>query len=329
MSIHLCLRRVWRQMHESASEPNYVHALFSDALENVATDWARYLFPFKINYEAVFVHKSPIVEFSYGVPKKEKSDKVCPPQRCEIGDLLWCHFHYQQDGTVTRRAVLYQAKLKKEFNEEILSPVIADDLVQFLLYAHWPKFKYIKGLSGTRNIRQGKDKFYLPRNGTKYLYLIRPIIRSYFQYEYGGPSSAATYLASDPLRLTGSLSVDLVESLLGFTGDRFKSYPETMRDKDIGWSRVVWDLLKRAYHLKYTLVSSGVEKEERGRTFGTKPSFYSSSSKSRAWSEVGQAMEQSDDNFFNLQSEGNGNDGSDGEDANRAVAVIVFETSAD
>ncbi len=166
----------------------------------------------------IYCHQSPYVVFD-GVSN----------QRCEIGDLLICHFHFPAAGPPRMNALLLQAKMS-DGNPLTLKK---KDLPQFNLYSQWPTFRY-----DSPPLR-GQQREVLPSSphtGAQYL-----TVRSTWQSWRGSPMRIA--FPWDPLFSRASLERVFLQLLWGSTGRPFLPYTSTARE---GWSEVVWDLIRSA-----------------------------------------------------------------------------------
>lgn len=181
----------------------------------------------KITAGGVFIHQTPKVTFA-GI-KKQKS--------IEIGDLLLINT-FINGSLVTRKAILYQAKLFKSL------PVRPDNLNQHILYEKWPDFEYVNSgplLNGKRRNVTGLDlhssaKYLLLRNG-------KPLSMTPFHILHPKFKSGMAISAhpTNPLSTHECFIKESYHFVLGDAGKEFKLLKDG--DPDIGWDRVINDLI--------------------------------------------------------------------------------------
>ncbi len=171
---------------------------------------------------SIFCHASPRVR------------TLNPGSRgCELGDLLVVHWHHALGGGVVRRALLLQAKVVQRLPAR---PNVAHP--QHVLYSTWPEFRYVLPVQpGTRDV--------LPkaaRLGAQYLLFERnPALLV---------PSAHVARTAPLLDDSRTLAFTLLKVLGGVSGRIFQSWSESA--SSVGWTRVVWDLLRYARTEQFT-----------------------------------------------------------------------------
>jgi hypothetical protein len=216
---------------------------------------------FKLSTGGVFIHQTPKVTFA-GISKQKS---------IEIGDLLLVSTVVDGKDT-TQKAMLYQAKMFKEL------PVEPDNINQHKLYESWPKFEYVRSgaLNGQKREVKGLDLY----SSAKYLLLSKsyPWLRTpYFWWHHRlYRNSALTAQATFPLSSHECFLKEVFHFALGDAGKQFKIL--TKSDPDIGWSRVINDLLDETSQK----TTSHMEKASKGQNvkrgcgvFGNRMSFLS------------------------------------------------------
>ena len=187
------------------------------------------------NILGVYCHQSPYVVFD-----------GASNQRCEIGDLLICHFHFPAAGRPRRNALLLQAKMSHGKPLTLKKK----ELPQFSLYSQWPTFRYDSPpLTG----QQREVLPSSPHTGAQYL-----TVRSSWQSWRGSTMRIA--FPWDPLVSRASLELVFLQLLWGSTGRPFLPYASPARE---GWSEVVWDLIHSAARKAFRRESSGIARAPR------------------------------------------------------------------
>lgn len=232
---------------KAPQEPDIVACLVLYASREISSLLERVLAPngIDISLVSVYCHQTPRVE--YKVPSKGY---------CELGDLLLAHVH--NSGTQQRRnAMLFQAKMitrnpytlpKSEHHQQVL-------------YSQWPDFKYKKSA-----ILKNEPRSVMPKGmhpGAKYLAI---------DHALSGKITPAIAALSQPLafsvsmpytRLLGykPLSLEVVEFLLCQTGRPFLG--RARAEQGIGWSRIVWDLIRNSINKAVIRKNSGLNEPRR------------------------------------------------------------------
>lgn len=178
----------------------------------------------------VFIHQSPFVTFNSMVKQK----------RIEIGDLLLVS--KVTDGKrVRRKAILYQAKMYNKL------PVSPDNKNQHFLYHYWPRFRYThskKQLNGKIRKVTGRDLY----SAAKYLLINKnktspsPIWPPMWWRLKTGKQLVLTVHPTEPLSNHESFLKEVYHLIFSDAGKEFDLLSPT--NKNIGWSRVVNDLLE-------------------------------------------------------------------------------------
>ena len=180
-----------------------------------------------IKVGSVFIHQTPKVKFSGMVAQKY----------IEIGDLLLIN-KYINGSKITRKAMLYQAKIFKKL------PVKPDNINQHELYQNWPDFEYVNStalLNGQKRSVKGLDL----HSSAKYLLLRynKPLSSTPFHILHSKfrSGNALTAHATNPLSAHECFIKESYHFVLGDYGKEFNLLPDS--DPDIGWSRVINDLI--------------------------------------------------------------------------------------
>lgn len=210
--------------NKKPEEPDYVAALVLEGTKILEEGWSallrRYNIPISIT--GIYCHQTPKVHY-----------KGMQNNSCEIGDLLWCHFHKKTDGTYYNSALLLQAKKISKLPYNISK----NEMDQFNLYHKWPEFKYVK--SGTLNDQKRKVNPSAPRIGAQYLAIEE---NSLGLYGISRRYPCKTCLSYNPLVFHRDLGSELTGFLNFASGDMFDDKITSSSLKD--WSTVIWDLLE-------------------------------------------------------------------------------------
>lgn len=201
---------------------------------------------FSVKCGGVFVHGQPLVE--------------CPdfpdptPKSVEIGDLLLIRTEIKRGILEDRRAMILQAKKIDSF------PSNPDNANQHHLYAHWPRFKYVRSgkLTGKFRSVTGIDLY----NGAKYLMLTECSVCFPCACDFNF-CSITSHPTIPQLSHHQSFKKELISFILGDTGKNFKS----PSPKSNGWDRVIKDLLdetSRRYSVFMKRASKKSHKVQRG-----------------------------------------------------------------
>jgi hypothetical protein len=221
-------------------EPDYVAALVLDGTKILEKGWSEVLnkYGISLSITGIYCHQSPMLNYS-GMSGK------C----CEIGDLLWCHFHRQQNGEYLNNAILFQAKKISRFPYKLLS----SEMDQYNLYYKWPKFEYTRPEKLKNQIRHVTPSS--PRRGAQYL-----TIDENSPGLQGQPKEypCKTCLSINPLVYHNDLGKELTNSLGFLTGDMF-DFPSSKDD----WSKVICDLIQIAEDSLMNRLRSGYKNHRR------------------------------------------------------------------
>ncbi len=221
-------------------EPDYIASLVLNGAKDLDHEW-RGIFGrhgIKVYVTGIYCHQTPKVRFN-----------GMKGNGCELGDLLWCHFHRDKDGGVSRNAILYQAK---RVQGQPVRLKVGDD--QLALYTAWPAFKYTG--SGILNGMERSVRPSAPRRGAQYLLIDeRPpedpsagIVGEPGTYPFG------SCIADSTLFSHADLGYELVGTLEMLSGNPFDSKETAPGD---GWSEVVWDLLDTSVNRAFNRARSG------------------------------------------------------------------------
>ena len=210
--------------NKTPEEPDYVAALVLEGTKILEKGWNaisnKYDMPISIT--GIYCHQSPKVHYK-GMKKSS----------CEIGDLLWCHFHKKLDGSYYNSALLLQAKKISKLPHHISN----EEIDQFKLYHDWPEFEYVR--SGKLNGQKRKVNPSAPRNGAQYLAIDE---NSLGLYGISRKYPCITCRSFNPLSKNEDLGKELTGLLTFKSGDMFNDKITSSSSKD--WSKVIWDLLE-------------------------------------------------------------------------------------
>ena len=229
-------------------EPDFVASLVLKSTRIIENGWRNVfnLFDIQIAVTGIYCHQTPKVNFN---GMKGSS--------CELGDLLWCHVHSDKNGNVSRNAILYQSK--KSSKQPYVIPPGSD---QIKLYTAWPAFTYTS--SGTLlNNQKRQVKPAAPRRGAQFLLIDdRPPENP----EAGVLGIPGTYpigscMPNNPLIDHSDLGLELVHSLEFLSGDPFDDKITALQE--IGWSRVIWDILDSSADKAFRRYRSGYRNKPR------------------------------------------------------------------
>lgn len=196
----------------------------------------------------VFCHQSPMVQYTDGNAVR----------RCELGDILWCHFHTDINGNIFRNALLFQSKMS-----DSISLNTAYDDTQLKLYREWPQFEYYR--SGALN---GQVRNILPKQphaGAQYMAIDNhnPILpqvginsaHPIDCFPIGITSIVPELYADTPLES------ELVRFLFWGSGRPFDSHSD--RNNSDEWTKVVWDLLRNGMSRAFNRRRAGFNNSPR------------------------------------------------------------------
>jgi hypothetical protein len=230
-------------------EPDFVASLVLRGTRIMNRAWSRTLSRHQIavGVIGVYCHQKPKVHY-----------QNMHGRNCEIGDILWCHFHSDRTGQITRNAILFQAKCSSKLPHRITKP----ERDQFHLYSHWPEFEYVS--SGPQ--LNGQHRQVIPagfRRGAQYLLLDK---RPDEVWESGLTGAPGTYPLVDHADLGG----EFVATLEFLSGDPFDERQTAAGER--GWSQVVWDILDSSIGKAFRRIRSGHDNQPR--VTGTPPTLY-------------------------------------------------------
>lgn len=302
------------KLGKTPQEPDFVAALVLDGSPIIGTHLNAICMVAggSAKLSGVFCHGKPEVEY--------------PNTACELGDILFAHFHTDPKGQTTRNALLLQAKM----SQSLTHPVSKSELPQLNLYLKWPRFSYKRTspmLNGkTRNVTPK-----VPHKGAQYL-LIDSAPPASPQSGISGMRGAfpmGVSPAMPMLNANNSLSCELIEYLIGSSGRVF----EDRQAKGNDWSAVVWDLIEYSVANTFNRIKqSGLKNQPRNviTMVQDDAGFVSSGDNSKTgiianlfnksledW--IGGGKNIPPDNIFGLE-------GSGGE---RGLSMILIETTAE
>lgn len=189
--------------------------------------------------------------FCHGRPEVQHGSR-----RCELGDVLFAHFHTDAAGSTYRNSLLLQAKM----SSSAIHTVGASDLHQLGLYTQWGRITYRRstGLSGqTRDVTPNAA-----HPGAQYLLIDD---RGPADPNSGVTGKPGTYpmgtaIAQRHLLIRASLGHTLVHLMCGSDGRVFADRPAALAD----WDRVVWDLLDFGVAARFNQRRVGITGQPRG-----------------------------------------------------------------
>ncbi len=214
-------------------EPDFVAGLVREATPIIAKAWRHLLGRHRVHVSmlSVYCHQTPQVHFQ-GMQKTA----------CELGDLLFAHFHSDQSGTGFQNAILLQAKVAQENPFTGVGP--KDD--QLRLYQSWPDFEYRrsgKALNGLKRAVVPKT----PHTGAQYMLIDNRRPHDPVSGLLGIPGTypIGVSMPDTFLHHHNDLGSELADFLLMRSGRAFCDLFPHQAIED-GWSQIVWDLLRVA-----------------------------------------------------------------------------------
>lgn len=175
---------------------------------------------------------------------------------CELGDVLFVHFHNDAAGTTFRNSLLLQAKMSSRPTHT----VGASDLHQLGLYTRWGGFTYRRTTRLNGQSRQVTPAVAHP--GAQYLLIDDRGPMDPASGLTGAPGTYAmgTAHAQRHLLIRASLGHALVELMCGSDGRVFADRPAAQVD----WDQVVWDLLDFGVAARFNQRRVGITGQPRG-----------------------------------------------------------------
>ncbi len=261
------MRDTWKRCaryRNSPQEPDFVAGLVLESTPILYHSYSALFGQQGISFSlaAVFCHQTPKVQFA-GMRKTS----------CEVGDLLIVHVHTPRAGTITRNALLYQAKMSSKQPHRV-GPGETD---QVRLYSDWPLFKYYRSrpLAGEIDV--------VPKvrhTGAQYMLIDDRPPRD---PQSGLRGIAGTYpigscMADQYLQDHNHLAAEIFEFLLLRSGRGYTD--QSSRAPMDGWSQLVWDLLSTGLQKAFNRRNSGRSSAPRkaGGPIGLLDSTYFASS---------------------------------------------------
>lgn len=245
-------------LKKSLSEPYLIKILIEKLVNNLNSikNKRNYDIDFNIYSGGIFIHQRPKVKNIENKNWKNGKGYV------ELGDLLLINTIVYDLNIIQRSALLMQAK-KGNINK-IITP---DNYEQLDLYTTWPEFEYVSGgiLKGQkRHIDREQDSNKDIDNGAKYLFI---------NTNNTPPKTsvaAATKLELSELKDFIDEIYDFIE---GSAGKEFCLKKE--EDKDIGWDRVITDMIDNIsiLALPESYQKAGCSEEKRGSGLFEAPKY--------------------------------------------------------
>ena len=234
--------------HRLPQEPDYVASLVLHGTKVIYHTWHEILRPygFEVKMAGIYCHQTPKVHYN-GMEHNS----------CEIGDILWCHIHYDNDGYAYRNALLLQAKICLQEPFDILT----HEKDQYLLYNRWPEFEYVNMHDLVQKKRRVRPA--APRRGAQFL-LIRPFLLTELWSDVSIMNDIqpmGVSISINPLVCHTDLGIELVKTLTSLSGDAFDDKETSSKDTD--WSRVIWDLISASSTKAFRRTRSGFDSAPR------------------------------------------------------------------
>lgn len=213
---------------------------FHYALSKFPTIWTN------VASVGVFSHQSPMVEYHDGANIK----------RCELGDILICHFHTNAYGQVSRNAMLFQTKISNN-----ISLNINQNDTQLKLYSEWPTYTYYRSGQLNGQIRSLKPS--QAHQGAQYMIIHNadPRISKFKNSPYINPYSIGATTVSPQLYADLPLEIQLINFFFGITGRSFDSYFN--RNSSDEWTKIIWDLLLNSINRSFNRRRAGFHNSPR------------------------------------------------------------------
>ena len=243
-AIAVGVNAAWTLSNPNApEEADFVAGLVHKTVPVLARDWSAVLAPVGIHLSvaSVYCHQSPKVEYA----------GIAPRNSCELGDILFAHFHTPLFGRPWRRSILYQAKASSSQPHTLG----ANELHQMRLYTHWPDFTYVSPspLTGARRYVSPKRA----HSGARYMQIDDRQPTDPLTGMTGVPGYFPIGTCSPGPTLSNLVSLDLELTLwaAGAAGRPFLPRPQSA--KTSGWSRVIWDLIDNGLKRPFTRSRTG------------------------------------------------------------------------
>lgn len=247
--INSVMINTWKLTHPvTPQEPDFIAQLvlegtpnFHKAISSFNNIWN------SINTVGIFCHQSPKVEYQDGKSKKQ----------CEIGDVLWCHFHTDLNGYTFRNAILFQSKM-----DNTVTPKISYNDTQLKLYREWPKFNYTSPKRLAGQIRDLIPK--QPHAGAQYMIIDKrrpsnPHVgthdTSILTFPIGTTSVTPKLIADTPLEN------ELTRFLFFESGKPFDSYKNKNHSDE--WTKIIWDLIRNGMERAFNRRKAGFSNSPR------------------------------------------------------------------
>lgn len=246
-SITIGVVDVWQRTNKP-QEPDFIAAIVLTTVPY----WSAYVnalfsaYGIRMSVLSVFCHQTPKVKYTL-------NGKL---NTCEVGDLLFVHFHKDKSGFVYRNALLYQAKMSSTEPYQVPN----SERHQLELYKQWPLIEYVH--SGRLNRKQRDVLPKMPHLGAQYLLIDDRGPKHPVSGVAGFPGTFpyGSCIASDLLFIRNELAVELFQFLQLGSG---KSFVENNAVNIDGWSSLVWDLIEAGMQKAFNRKQAGYSNSPR------------------------------------------------------------------
>jgi hypothetical protein len=226
------------------SEPDLVALLVTQGV----TGFAGVLHPY-LHAQGVQLRMTGV--FCHGRPEVEHGSNYC-----ELGDVLFVHFHTDSTGHEYQRSMLLQAKMSASPTLTVASK----ERHQLALYTEWGTFRYRR----TARWLNGQTRQVIPaaaHAGAQYLLIDdrSPIDPRSGLSGVPGTFPMGTAPAQLHLALRQSLGATLLQMLIGNDGRPFRDRASARSD----WDQVVWDLLQYGTQANFNQRRVGIRGQPR------------------------------------------------------------------
>jgi len=225
----------------TVDERDFVAHLVLGQVPGLVERWQQALGPtVQLEFFSVYCHARPQVDIAGG-------------GRCELGDILWCHFHTDAKRHETRTAALQQVKKATRVPHRLRK----GELTQLTLYRTWPPFDFYQWREEDPHRHVRPDCI---RRGAEYV-LVAPDAtnRTIVGAPYG--TGAGCCVPDEQLVVHQSLASRLVGLLSLTDGDPFDKRGVSPQGSD--WSRMIWDLIDYGLVKAFTWRQAGYVSQPR------------------------------------------------------------------
>lgn len=240
----------WDRCHQRGNkpeEPDFVACLVLEGTKMLQNGWEILLRPSRIQVSilGIYCHQTPKVKFN----NMHKTS-------CEIGDILFCHFHRDRRGEIRRNSLLFQTKVTS--HQPYYIPKKEGD--QLSLYSHWPEFYYISGPLKNENINVTPHTIH---RGAQYLLIDEksPDDPSSGLMGLKGTYPIGVCMPDSVLLNHAPFEKELVDFLLCLSGRTIIERNDSRKEN--GWSQMIWDLIQLSSGRAFRRNRSGYEKAPR------------------------------------------------------------------